>query len=408
MFKILSVLIFFPSITFGIYSSEIFPWGIIFALFYMRYINKYLLWILIILGLSSCMVLFHSFISLQPVQTDILRSLAAYMNFLLLAQALLMLSTEKAIYIISLSRKIFWFLIILGLIQNIGSESLGYIIQALIPRGDGSALVEINRGVTLLSTEPARAGIELTLIYLIHRVGQEHSLKNTLVDIFLLFYLAAIIKSFSVVVFALSAFAVLHVKFRLHFLSILGTVLLGFIGIYFIVNVMPQIGGRAGDIIIFLQETEAINEGIFYIANESGNRIIGLYSFYKFGIFHPLGYGVGSWPYASIQAIHESGLDYRDFRFFDVVGNGQIIPFRGAGVISNLMLDIGLLGILLLTYFFRKLMLFYASFNEFSVKAFYIFLIKIAFFGSPGNPIVFIFFILVFLKNPSNSSKSYV
>lgn len=397
MFKILSILIFFPSITFGVYSSEIFPWGIIFAIFYMRHINKYLLWILIILCLSTCLVLFHSFISLQPVQTDILRSLAAYMNFLLLAQAFLMLSTKKVIYIISLSRKIFWFLIILGLIQNIGSDSLGYIIQSLIPRGAGSALTEINRGVTLLSTEPARAGIELMLIYLIHRIRQDNSIRNTLIDIFLLMYLAVIIKSFSVVVFALSAFAIIHVKFRFHFLSILGSILLGIVGIYFIINILPQIGGRAGDVVIFLQDIEAINDGLFYIANESGNRIIGLYSFYKFGIFHPFGFGVGSWPYASIQAINESGFDYRDFRFFDVVGNGQIIPFRGAGIISNLMLDVGLLGTLLLTYLFKKLMLFYGSFNKLSVKAFWIFLIKIAFFGSPGNPIVFIFFITVFL-----------
>ena len=196
------------------------------------------------------------------------------------------------------------------------------------------------------------------LIYLIHRIRQDNSIRNTLIDIFLLMYLAVIIKSFSVVVFALSAFAIIHVKFRFHFLSILGSILLGIVGIYFIINILPQIGGRAGDVVIFLQDTEAINDGLFYIANESGNRIIGLYSFYKFGIFHPFGFGVGSWPYASIQAINESGFDYRDFRFFDVVGNGQIIPFRGAGIISDLMLDVGLLGTLLLTYLFKKLMLF--------------------------------------------------
>ena len=198
-----------------------------------------------------------------------------------------MLSTEKALYIASLSRKIFWFLIALGFIQNIGSETLGTIIQALIPRGDGSALIETNRGVTLLSSEPARAGIELTLIYLISRLGQDNSMKNTLIDIFLIIYIVLIIKSFAVLIFALSALTILHVKFRFHFLSVLGTLLFG-IGIYFIVNVLPQFGGRASDVIIFLQQTEALNESIFYIANESGNRFIGLYSFYKSGLFHPL------------------------------------------------------------------------------------------------------------------------
>ena len=407
MFKILSALIFFPSITFGIYTSEIFPWGMIFALFYMRHINKYLLWIIIILGLSSCAVFFKSYFSVQPLQTDIIRSLAAYMNFLLLAQALLMLSTEKALYIASLSRKIFWFLIALGFIQNIGSETLGTIIQALIPRGDGSALIETNRGVTLLSSEPARAGIELTLIYLISRLGQDNSMKNTLIDIFLIIYIVLIIKSFAVLIFALSALTILHVKFRLHFLSVLGTLLFG-IGIYFIVNVLPQFGGRASDVIIFLQQTEALNESIFYIANESGNRFIGLYSFYKSGLFHPFGYGIGAWPYSSIEAINESGLDYRDYRFFDVVGGGKLIAFRGSGVLSNLMLDIGLIGTGLVAYLFRKLMLCYSSFSNLTKKAFWIFLIKIAFFGSPGNPVVFIFLIICFLIYSPQASKNYV
>lgn len=407
MFALLSTLIFFPSITFGIYTSEIFPWGFIFALFYLRQINKYLLWIIIILSLSSCIVLFQSLIAVQPLQTDVIRSLGAYMNFIMLAQALLMLSTEKAKYIRSLSRKIFWFLIALGFIQNIGSDTLGYIIQTLIPRGDGSALVETNRGVTLLSSEPARAGIELTLIYLIYRLGEENSTKNTLIDIFLLIYIVLVIKSFAVVIFALSAFTILHVRLRFHFLSVLGS-LLFVIGIYFMINILPQFGGRASDVIIFLQQTEALNDGLFYIANESGNRFIGLYSFYKFGIFHPFGYGVGSWPYSSIQAINESGLDFRDFRFFDVVGDGELIAFRGSGVLSNLMLDVGLIGTFLLVYLFRKLILVYASFSDLSKKAFWIFLIKVAFFGSPGNPIVFIFFIIVFLIHSPKSNNNYV
>ena len=407
MFRILATLIFFPSITFGIYTSEIFPWGFIFALFYLRQINKYLLWIIIILGLSSCFVLFQSFLTVQPLQTDIIRSLGAYVNFVLLAQALLMLSSEKANYIKSLSRKIFWFLIVLGFIQNIGSDTLGYIIQTLIPRGDGNALIETNRGVTLLSSEPARAGIELTLIYLIYRLGEDNSVKNTLIDIFLLIYIVLIIKSFAVVIFALSAFTILHVRLRFHFLSVLGS-LLFVTGIYFMIIILPQFGGRAGDVIIFLQQTEALNEGLFYIANESGNRFIGLYSFYKFGFFHPFGFGIGSWPYASIQAINESGLDFRDYRFFDVVGDGSLIAFRGSGVLSNLMLDTGLIGTVLLAYLFRKLMLVYGSFSDLSKKAFWIFLIKIAFFGSPGNPIVFIFFIIIFLIYSPKSNNKYV
>tara|TARA_B100000965_G_scaffold193669_1_gene161688 strand:- start:9396 stop:10646 length:1251 start_codon:yes stop_codon:yes gene_type:complete len=403
VFKVLTVLLFLPSITFGAYNSEIFPWGIIFSLFYLRHINKYILLLIILMGFSCSLVLAHSFLNGGSIQTDIIRSIAAYMNFILLSQTLLLLGSKNVKIITTLSRNIFWVLIILGFIQSIGSETLGTLIQYLIPRGDGSALSEINRGVTLLSTEPARAGIELTLIYLIYRIGQQNTFKNVAIDIFLIFYQALIIKSFSVVVFSLGAFAILHVNFRFYLFSTLATLLVGFFGLYFIINLLPQFGGRAGDLVIFLQETEALNDAIFYIANESGNRVLGLYSFYLAGINHPFGFGIGSWPYSSIQAVLESGLDFRDFRFFDVVGNGEIVAFRGAGVISNLMLDLGLIGTILSFYLFRKMMLSYAEFSELSKKAFWIFLFKIAFFGSPGNPIVFIFFIVVFLTTAPNN-----
>ena len=143
---------------------------------------------------------------------------------------------------------------------------------------------------------------------------------------------------------------------------------------------------------------------LFYIANESGNRLLAIYSFFVSGIKHPFGHGIGAWQYSSMLAVLESGLDYRDFRFFDVVGNGSLIPFRGPGVISNLMLDVGIFGTLVIISLFRTVMLKYRRFNEVSRLALWIFLFKVTLFGSPGNPIVFVFLIVVFLTAGTTNS----
>tara|TARA_A100001234_G_scaffold221392_1_gene237227 strand:- start:226 stop:1452 length:1227 start_codon:yes stop_codon:yes gene_type:complete len=407
MYRFLTFLLFFPSITFGLYSSEVFPWGVIFSAFYLRHITKEMLMIIILMGISCSFVILTNIFYEGLLNTDVIRSLAAYMNFLLMSQTLLILGQKRAFEITLLSRNIFWLLIIIGFIQIIGSDILGSFIQFFVPRGEGNALVEINRGVTLLATEPARAGVELTLIYLIYRISQTHSNKHILIDLFVIIFQALIIKSASAMAFTIGAFGIMHFRFNTRLFTIVTTTIFAISLIFFVVYILPEMGGRAGDVVLFLKDTDLASDAIFYIANESGNRLIALYSFIISGFYSPFGYGIGSWTYSSIIAFNESGLDYRDFRFFDVVGNGQLIAFRGPGVISNLMLDLGLFGTILIFYLFRKMMLRYAEFSDFSKKAFWIFLFKIAFFGSPGNPIVFIFFMVVFLTTAQKNKSIY-
>lgn len=340
-----------------------------------------------------------SFVGGANLETDVIRSSAAYLNVILVSQTLLLLGRERAVELSLLSRKIFWGLIALGFVQTLGSDSLGSFIQFLVPRGQGSALAESNRGVTLLATEPARAGVELTLIYLIYRLSRPQSKSNILTDLFVIMFQTLIIKSASAVAFSAGAFAIMYFRVRADFFTSLATILFATMLTFFVIYILPAIGGRAGDLALYLSDVELGGEALFYIANESGNRLLALYSFFLSGLYNPLGYGVGSWPYSSMIAVEASGLDYRDFRFFDVVANGNLVPFRGPGVISNLLLDIGLLGVMISFVLFKQVMLRYAKFNYYSRKAFWIFFFKISLFGSPGNPLVFIFFVTVFMAS---------
>ena len=354
--------------------------------------------LLLIFLIISCMyTITTNLINGATMQTDVIRSFATYMNVFLLSQALLVAGTDLAHGLVTLSRKIFWLLVSLGFIQTIGSDLLGNIIQLIVPRGEGSALVESNRGVTLLATEPARAGVELTLIYLIYRLGINNKENHLLKDIFLIIFQMLVIKSASAVAFALGAFLIIYFNPKRGVMALsLATTLLVLMG-YLILNALPRIEGRAADLLMALLAADLDASALFYIANESVNRFLAIYSFIVSGLIHPFGHGVGAWQYSSMLAVLESGLDYRDFRFFDVVGNGSLVPFRGPGVISNLMLDVGVVGTLFVMSLFRATMLKYRKFNLISRQALWIFLFKVTLFGSPGNPIVFVFLIVVFL-----------
>ena len=147
-------------------------------------------------------------------------------------------------------------------------------------------------------------------------------------------------------------------------------------------------------------------EMLFFLMNESGNRLLSIYSFLKSGINNPLGYGVGSWPSSSIMSVIDSGFDYREFRFFDVQFNGDLGGFRGSGLASNLFLDIGLIGFLLISTFIARLYSRKIDFmNTYTKQTFYIFIIKVFLIGSPGHPLVFIMFFAVALVQKQNTKR---
>jgi len=67
-------------------------------------------------------------------------------------------------------RFVFVGLLVFGVIQYTGVLAfLDPLIQMLVPRGSANALVEMGRGVPLLSSEPSRAGQELIFFYIAYR-----------------------------------------------------------------------------------------------------------------------------------------------------------------------------------------------------------------------------------------------
>jgi len=388
MMRFFSILLFFPSISFGLLAAEIFPWAAFYSLIYTRLLNRHIVAIGVVLLLSTLFTLSDSFID-GGVNTDMLRSFAAYANVLLIFQCILYLSHRNILKLIYISKAVFLFLLGLGFLQLIGSDILGSFIKLIVPRGEGTALIDSGRGVTLFATEPARAGIELTLIYLIIRMTLLNGRSIHPMDMLIIVYQIVIIKSTSSVAFTMIAIAIMMLQYPKNYKIIVGFFLLSI----FTLSVFSH--GRASVLFSTLLEYENYKDALFFLINESGNRLIALYAFILSGFNHLLGHGVGNWQEASIIAVKESGFDYSSLRFFDVHSDGELSSFRGPGIISNLMLDIGLIGIIIVYYSFSRALKGIAKGTRVKKAVILIFLFKILLFGSPGNPIPLIMLALV-------------
>ncbi len=388
VFYLFAPLLFLPSVTFGLLEAEIFPWALLISIFLVRKLNMMTLILCSILLISYAYTLLNA-VHLSEGSTDLLRSFAAYLNFIIIFDVLLQQSDNRILDLVSLNGYIFVGLVVLGLAQHFGLiEFLHPILSSLTPRASSSALSEIGgRGVTLLSSEPARAGVEITLMYVLVRIGFKHKKITLLIDVLFLAFIFILVRSASGVAFSLITVAVLNARKILVIFPFL--VLISPVLFFFNELSIPQTG-RALILINSMLMMGSINEIIFFAANESGHRLIALYSFINSGFNNLVGHGLGLWRISSMQSVLDTGLNFKDFRYFWVHGGGELVPFRGPGVISNLMLDIGLVGtsifVLWIFVLISKLKIMY--FDKLTILA--IFFIKIFLFGSLGTPLPWI------------------
>ena len=93
---------------------------------------------------------------------------------------------------------------------------------------------------------------------------------------------------------------------------------------------------------------------------------------------------------SSIDALTLTGIDLSQYNYFKLYGNGNAVSIRSSGFMSNLVLDAGIFGIVVvLGYIWKKLY----SFWSISVEAkaiIILFLFKIFFIGSVGHPVAWI------------------
>ncbi|MAY01609.1 MAG: hypothetical protein CMQ38_01365 [Gammaproteobacteria bacterium] len=349
----------------------------------MRSINLRFLIIIFILFLSVAIsALLSNFIYLG----EHIRSFLAYINPLLLFFTLMAVKKVEIERIAKLVPIILIFLVSLGITQLSGLIApLEPFFKFLIPRGSADSLVEFGRGVTLLSTEPARAGYELLFIYAGWRSLADNIKYPITMDFLFFLYVAVIIQSATAVLLSLLYFGVIYVT----------RVWIYFLAIPIVLITILYVDTRATILIRDLANLNDLKLIFDFLIDSSGFRLISIISSYDYAISNLFGGGVGLWQETSIQAMYGAGFQPTNIDFFLLAYDSQFISIRPSSFGANLALDVGLFGfllflLLLATYFWS---IFQESRIEFALGI--LFLFSFFFIGEVGNPVPWLSLALV-------------
>lgn len=384
--KALRYLIFFPSVTFGVMQAEVFPYAILYALLlHIRTRLSILLYLAIgTLVVSSIFSLFQS--GSWLLLGEVTRSLAAYLNPLLVFSVLLNAQSKEIDSLVKISKHLIVFLLVLGTLQHIGfMKIINPVFEFLVPRSSATSLGY--RGITLLSTEPARASVEFIFLYLVVRVSWMPRKYRLLFDMAMLVIIFFVFKSATGIIIAFVFLAIFNRK--LTFILFCLTILLS-----------PLITetfslGRGFD--LFVEVLSLPQDQAFQlIMNTSGNRLVSIISAFHYGWQFPFGGGVGNWQETSALALGLTGIDSSQLNYFNAEWKDGSLSFRASGYMSNLMLDIGIIGVLMMTVLIFYLSSSYCWSSPFHRRLMLFFLFNIFFIGSVGTPVVWIVTAIIF------------
>lgn len=219
----LMFMLFFPSITFGIFGDhvEMFPWGVLFGLLFVNRIFTQLILFTLFLTPWLLYLIFTDVYNFEAY-----RSLASYLNPIIVLFVILEFR-EKEINQLYFCLKISFFVcIFIGIFQfYFDIYLLETLSQFLTPRTAVSPdnVGVTQRGVSVLSSEHSRSAIELVLLSSVI-ICYEKNIKNYVYwfFLFLIFYLFFINKSLSSFLFVFVLFiSYLFVINKLNYKTIL-------------------------------------------------------------------------------------------------------------------------------------------------------------------------------------------
>jgi len=395
MIHFLFGLLFFPSVTFGLYDSEVFPYGFIFffiSAFWVKfhisdfsYVAYLLFSALLFTTLSNGTYILNTLWSLGAF----LNSYLAFLSVYHLPESLIRRYRITALWI-------FGFILLFGIAQKFNFLASYDFFNFLIPKFSGSDLGL--RGVTLLSNEPSRAGIFVSFCYLLfrtHILSNVSLLQRLFIDVLIIAYMVFFIESLQAVALIFGILSMIYfskVGFRnsLFLLCIL-------VSSSAIILMLTGPDGRVGLLINELSNLDS-DEWLLYISNQSGHRMFSWYASYLYAFLNPLGALVGNWHLGSFEAAIASGFDLNQLSYYRLLSD-QDVSFRGSGYLTNLALEGGIIGLVLfalsMSHFFRD-----ANAKLFGL----IFLFYLFFFGSPGDPVPFVVIALILRKFTSYRS----
>lgn len=372
---LLRYLLFFPSITFRLLAAEVFPWAIIYSLRNPR-IQKRAIPLFVVMLISVSYSLYV--ILFQDREGDLLRSLIAYINPLLVYMSILKCSEKELSRLLTTVKYVFIFMVVWGGLQYAGVLGLLEPVQKfLITRGSTESF-GLMRGVSILSSEPSRAAYELLFIFACFRATNNFD-KGTLflLDFFISFYLLFIVKSalgFAMLLLFLTSI------YRMK-LILPAVIALSIAGVSIFQNIENNRTLQVINSLITNPNTFTL------LMSMSGFRLISLIATYKYSVFHPLGGGIGLWESSSLTALKGTNVNPADLSYFSSYGGGNFIPVRPTSYLASVALDMGMVGIITIFILLKPLLKYLITIKHTLFPITVIFFYYLTFSGSVGNPV---------------------
>jgi hypothetical protein len=376
--KILLLVISFSDVTFKLFwGSESNPFPLILLTFFFLSVGKIDFKMLVAL-VSVFVFSVISFFGAVRLQT-VLISLSAYMQLILVYFYYKKFGIN---FNIALCRWIVLFHLVIGVMQYLGF--FGFILElplsVMLERSNTTALIEIGRGVTFLTTEPS------------------HALQSIIFPIFILSMSLKYIDKFI-------AFTTIILTI---FLSSAGvSIIYGMVIVVLIVILRPIY--ILFFIVLYIVFFEVMSERAFVILSYFYNILFsdGLISFvsalefsgFRFpSIFAPiysLGsipemFGIGAWELNIIPSLYEAGFNVENLGHWKFTG--ELHPIKPYSVLGNLVSDLWWFGVLFFLLFFIYSIKDFISSGIFlkksviSVSIYFLALFSIAFLVTIGKP----------------------
>ena len=143
-----------------------------------------------------------------------------------------------------------------------------------------------------------------------------------------------------------------------------------------------------------------------FLLNESGFRVISVWAAYAYGLVNPLGFGIGGWGTASLEAMDQIGVPATEIGFFASYSGGEFDGVRPTSFVADLFLEMGWVGFVLFIFAFAKYMFSKSLFNDVSSRPVLImFFFNLFVMGTIGDPLPFIFLALAYREHFPTTSK---
>ncbi len=397
--KLLAHLIFVPNITLGTTTPflgrpEIFPWTSAYALRKdLRPSVAYLLF-------AGYLILsFGYYVATGGIFMIGLRSLLALLNASVVFFTVLTVGEDELKYL----NRAFWIMFGLNVAVSLMQyfeifpsflvRPMNFFIDRWVPTS-----WESGRGCSGLYAEPSyhAFGVHHYFAYAILLLNvDQKSPKGLVLTALMAIYDMVIVRSLTGLII-MTIYVVSHQNWRKAWKPTLGLLIAFVLGLgwYGANNELP----RSLEFVYNVFFEERYKDLYEYVMWEGGIRTVSLIGSYPWGIMHPFGWGLGSWPQASITSLLDLGLSEIEVAFFEMYYS-PYDGFRPTAFSADLFLETGVVGFALFAlamwpYISPKTM--WLNPNTRAVVV--LFLFNMIILGTIGDPLPFLFLALAYRR----------